>query len=146
MLNLKMQLEFKQHVCEAKLCSMVRPDNVPQVGFMAKPLVVFERCLIKVIAVTLAALSEVSHSFKHSSAHKSVQYIYCSPHAGICCRLLLSQVLLLRSKTWKSQGSTPSVGLVTGFRTTAGRLQMNMPTAQVSYPVIYIYFEPSRST
>jgi hypothetical protein len=23
---------------------------------------------------------------------------------------------------------------------------MNMPTAQVSYPVIYIYFEPSRST
>jgi hypothetical protein len=72
MLNLKMQLEFKQQVCEANLRLTVWPDNALQVGFMAKPLVVFGRCLIKVIAGTPSAFSEVSHSFQCSSTHKPV--------------------------------------------------------------------------
>jgi len=72
MLNFKMQLQFKEHICEAKLCITVWPDNVLEVAFMAKPLVVFGICLIKVIARTLAAFSEVSHSFQCSSMHKPV--------------------------------------------------------------------------
>ena len=72
MLNLKMQSELKQHICEAKLCIKCWPDNVLQVGFMAKPLVVFGRCLMKAINATLAALSEVSHRFQRSLAHKPV--------------------------------------------------------------------------
>ena len=72
--------------------------SVLHVGFMAKFIVVFGRYLIKVITETLAALYEVSHSFQRSSTHKPIQHIYYSRHIGVCCRLLLSQVLLLRSK------------------------------------------------
>ena len=45
-------------------------------------------------------------------------------------------------RTWKSQGSTHSVGLVTGYSTTAGRSWMIKPTAQISYPVISISLDP----
>jgi hypothetical protein len=94
MLNLKMQLEFQQHVCEAKLCTTCWPDNVLQVDFMEKPLVVFGMCLIKAIAGTLAAHSEVSHSFQRSSMHETVQYIYCSPHINQFSSVLKSFLLI----------------------------------------------------
>lgn len=99
-------------------------------------------------------------AFKHLSSHAlrlaswcrinqcqvSVPGVDSLFYTGVYCKLLASHVLLHGPKGMYIYGPHTAIWICAGYSTMAGRLWSTLPTVQISRPVIFISWDPLRST